>query len=95
MELPSDDVAREIANRSVTLKHITELWASSTTISGLHDQLKQYSDNVLSHQTSLHTASFKFNVNVYCNTQNYSEKVAKIDVRICQTFAIVGNYARK
>ncbi len=81
-EFASEDIAIEIARRSVTLKHVTELWASSTRIEDLHLQLKKYSDEVLKHATALHKASFKFNVEVFCNTQNYSEKVSKIEVYI-------------
>lgn len=80
-ELPSDDVVEEIARRSVSLKHITELWAMSSTVENLHEQVKKFNNDYLIHRTDLHRISFKFNVEVYCNTQRYSEKVAKIEVR--------------
>ncbi|KAK7603244.1 hypothetical protein V9T40_003243 [Parthenolecanium corni] len=78
-ELPSEDVVKEIARRSVSLKHITELWAWSSTIENLHEQVRKFSDDHLIQCPDLHQISFKFNVEVYCNTQKYSEKVSKIE----------------
>ncbi|XP_065212761.1 tRNA (guanine(10)-N2)-methyltransferase homolog [Planococcus citri] len=79
VELPSDEVARQIANRSVTLKFVTELWASSNKIEDLHNDLKTYSSNVLQHDEVFKKSSFKFKVDVFCNTQSYAEKMAKIE----------------
>lgn len=65
----------------MTLKHISELWVSSATVEDLHNQLRKYNQEVLVHDAELLSASFKFNVEVFCNTQSYSEKINKIEVR--------------
>lgn len=81
-ELPSEDIAQKVARRSVTLRHITELWVQSNSDDELHRQLRKYSDDVLKHDTTFCSGTFKFNVEVYCNTQNYAEKVSKIEVNL-------------
>ena len=82
-ELPSEEVAIQIANRSVTLKHITELWAVSTNADELHNSLRQYveSEDFSERYAALHLATFRFNVEIYCKAQSYAEKVARMEVR--------------
>lgn len=79
-ELPSEEIAVQIANRSVTLKHVTELWVSSTELDELHNALKQYSKDFLLPNIALHSARFRFNVEIYCKAQTYAEKVARMEV---------------
>lgn len=80
MELPSDDIARQIANRSVTLKYVSELWASSNKVEDLHADLKKYCADILQNDKEFQKSTFKFNVEVFCNTQTYAEKMTKIEV---------------
>ncbi|XP_058788788.1 tRNA (guanine(10)-N2)-methyltransferase homolog [Phymastichus coffea] len=76
VELPSEDVARTIASRSVLLRHCIELWAHSKIVDGLHANLKSYPQDLM--EPYLNTA-FKVVVETFCKHFTQREKVEKIE----------------
>ncbi|XP_017300312.1 tRNA (guanine(10)-N2)-methyltransferase homolog [Diaphorina citri] len=83
LELPSEQVAIEIAKRSVTLRSVMELWAEATDIETLHMQLKSYPNDVIKSYFAP-DKSFKIKVELFCNSQTqkqttFSRKDRKVD----------------
>lgn len=64
----------------MTLKNVTELWVVSNKVEDMHQDLKKFSTEVLQKDKQFQESSFRFNVEVFCNTQTYAEKMAKIEV---------------
>ncbi|KAI5749352.1 hypothetical protein M8J76_006676 [Diaphorina citri] len=78
LELPSEQIAIEIAKRSVTLRSVMELWAEATNIETLHMQLKSYPNNVIKSYFAP-DKSFKIKVELFCNSQTQKQKIEKIE----------------
>lgn len=75
-ELPSKQLAHQIASRSVTLKHISEVWICASNTDELHKDLLEYSNSVL--QTD-NESTYKINVITYGASQSDFEKLMKIN----------------
>lgn len=78
MELPSEESAKLIASRSVCVRRIVHLWASTFKISDLHLQLKAKEEYIKPFFSP--TKTFKIKVDTFCNHQTQGEKLKKIEV---------------
>ena len=77
VELDSDQSAKQIASRSVTLRYIIDLWSRASTITELHNELRRLSDSLTAPYVN---ASFKMKVEIFGSSQTEKEKVDKIEV---------------
>lgn len=79
VELDSEEDARKIASRSVTLRCVIKLWAGATNINDLHEILKTYPNDMIS--SYLHPdISFRVKVETFGKTCKMREKVDKIEM---------------
>lgn len=81
VELPSDESARKIASRSISIRCILELWSHSKTIPLLHENVKKYlvENDKLVKPLFTEDQSFKITVETYNKHFTHQEKVDKIE----------------
>lgn len=79
VQLKSQDVAKQIADRSVSLRSVIKLWGSGKTLKELHESIRNYPKEII--QSFLHIdLSFRVNVETFGKTFTMKEKVDKIEM---------------
>lgn len=76
VELPSEEAARAIAERSILVQSIYEHWGSAKTLDELHATVKR--DTAYSWAT-YRTSSFKLSIDCYQGSRSQKEKVVLIN----------------
>lgn len=78
VQFNSEDDAKLLASRSVSLRSIVELWAHANDLNTLHEKLKQYPINLMAPYFQ-EDKSFKIDVETFCKHFTQKEKVDKIE----------------
>lgn len=77
VNLPSDDIARKIANRSILVKGVYELWGEGSTYEELEEAIKAYPDErKLPYLTS--ESTFKITVDSFGKVISFEEQNDRI-----------------
>jgi len=79
VELKSDEDAKKLGSRSVSLKTIIKLWGCAQTIADLHEEIKSYPLDIVKPYLCKER-SFRVQVTTYNTSFTIKEKISKIEM---------------